>query len=366
MAAAVLFWENFGPTHVDRIEAVRDALPAATTVALEFRSRSAVYSWTPAGRHVQRHTLFSGQEPGRIGRIWRLLRTARQIGRGHYFLCHYNWLEVFVLACVLRLTGSKPIAMFDSKFDDRPRVAWREWLKSLALLPYCGAITPAGRSATYARFLGVGGDAIRTGYDVVSIARLRADAGLDANSTPQPHDQRYFICVARLVPKKNHVTLLEAYAKYAAGRANPRHLHICGNGELEHLLRAHVHRCGLSKLVRFHGFVEGSKLARLLAGGLALVLPSIEEQFGLVVAEALALGVPVIVSDRCGARDGLVRSGVNGFVVEADNPVGLARFMTMLDRDAALWSELSQGAVAQAELGDVGRFVEAVQWHLER
>lgn len=365
MTATVLFWENFGPTHVDRIEAVREAVPGSAVVALEFRSRSTVYSWTPAGGDVTRQTLFTGPEPGLVGRIWRLLQAARRIGRGHYFLCHYDWLEVFVLACVLRLTGSKPIAMFDAKFDDRPRAAWREWLKSLALLPYCGAITPAGRSASYARFLGLGADAIRTGYDVVSVDRLRADARLN-DRDPQSHDERYFICVARLVPKKNHVTLLEAYAKYAGETARPRHLHICGSGELEHLLRAHVHRCGLSRLVRFHGFVEGSKLARLLAGGLALVLPSVEEQFGLVVAEALALGVPVIVSDRCGARDGLVRSGVNGFVVEADNPVGLARFMSMLDRDAALWSDLSQGAVAQAGLGDVGRFVEAVQWHLER
>ena len=65
----------------------------------------------------------------------------------------------------------------------------------------------------------------------------------------------------------------------------------------------------------------------MLRKSLALILPSTEEQFGFVVLEALALGIPVIVSENVGARDLHVRTGVNGFIFEPDNEKGLAFFM---------------------------------------
>jgi glycosyltransferase involved in cell wall biosynthesis len=58
--------------------------------------------------------------------------------------------------------------------------------------------------------------------------------------------------------------------------------------------------------VQFHGAVSQSKLAEVMRQSSVLVLPSLEEGFGMVVAQALACGTPCIVSDRVGAKDLIV------------------------------------------------------------
>jgi hypothetical protein len=69
----------------------------------------------------------------------------------------------------------------------------------------------------------------------------------------------------------------------------------------------------------------------------------------------------VLLSDNCGARDLLVRSGVNGFVFEPDNAAGLAHFMTIVDDDADEWTRLSVGARQFQDAADTTFFVTAVE-----
>lgn len=85
--------------------------------------------------------------------------------------------------------------------------------------------------------------------------------------------------------------------------------------------------------VQFLGWLPPAQVAREMREALAVILPSVYlEAFGLVVAEALALGVPVVVSDRAGAAS-LIEQGVNGFVVDMDRPEQL------LDSCSALMDE---------------------------
>ena len=117
---------------------------------------------------------------------------------------------------------------------------------------------------------------------------------------------------------------------------------------------------GLSERVVFHGFEQIEVVAQRMARALALLAPSTEEQFGLVVAEAQAVGLPVIVSTACGARDELVRAGVNGFIVEPRNAAGMAFFMQQLSRDEALWRRFRSATEPFAEAAGVTRFVSSV------
>jgi len=80
----------------------------------------------------------------------------------------------------------------------------------------------------------------------------------------------------------------------------------------------------------------------------------------------LAMGVPVLVSDNCGARDLLVRSGVNGFVFEPDNAAGLAHFMAIVDEDIDEWTRLASGARQFQHAADTTLFVDAVEQVLAR
>jgi starch synthase len=75
--------------------------------------------------------------------------------------------------------------------------------------------------------------------------------------------------------------------------------------------------------LRFHGAVSRAALGEALRAGSALVLPSLEEGFGLVVPQALNCGIPAIVSDRVGGKD-LVRHRENGSIVPATNAAALA------------------------------------------
>jgi glycosyltransferase involved in cell wall biosynthesis len=72
-----------------------------------------------------------------------------------------------------------------------------------------------------------------------------------------------------------------------------------------------------------------------------LVLPSRWDGWGMVVNEALTAGVPVIVSDRCGAAD-LIQHGVNGFVFRSEDVDGLRqclrKFLDNVDKRPAMRS----------------------------
>jgi alpha-maltose-1-phosphate synthase len=74
--------------------------------------------------------------------------------------------------------------------------------------------------------------------------------------------------------------------------------------------------------LRFHGAVPQAKLAEAMRDASVLVLPSLEEGFGLVVPQGLACGTPCVVSDKVGAKD-LINPGVNGSIFVANDPGSL-------------------------------------------
>ena len=234
------------------------------------------------------------------------------------------------------------------------------------MLPYQGALASGKRLKDYARFLGIPSTRIAGEYNTVSLERIRGQAGvLPAPNGPAFRD-RHFTAIARFVPKKNLSMLLSAYALYRQAVDQPRPLHLCGSGTGEVALRQQADVLGISPHLVFRGWLQDDAISQTLGHSLALLLPSVEEQFGNVVIEAQAMGLPVILSDNCGARDLLVRSGVNGFVIEPDNPRGMAYFMGLLSEDEGLWRRMCEEASASAPQGDVGRFVEGVEALLSR
>lgn len=357
----VFVWENFGPLHADRCDAVARHFGAERPVhGIELFQRSDTYDWVPETRQSFTKTTLFTSKPNWLVITWTLLRAIRATGSRHVFLCHYQEPYIFFTALLLRLLGCRVYFMGDSKFDDEPRRLQRERLKSVFVWPYAGALTASLRSAQYLHFLGFDRRPIELGYDTISVARIQQLAGRLPAPAGMPHADRHFTIVARLVPKKNIELAIEALALLRAQDQLRRHLVICGNGPEEADLRARVRATGLDEWVEFAGFVQTDAISRTLATSLCLILPSIEEQFGQVVSEALAMGVPVIVSDRCGARDELVRSGVNGYVIEADNAAGLARFMHLLDTEPETWADLARGTEPFRPLADVARFATSV------
>ncbi len=351
---------------MDRCEAVgRHLGDAFEVIGLEIAGSSRTYEWeqTGSGENFTKETLFPGRD-FEDTRFWpRLVRLAGHGLRGgikHLFLCHYERPEIFLLALLMRLSGRRVYVMQASKFDDKQRFVLRELGKRVLYIPYHGAIVGSDRTRSYLRFLGFRDDRLFPGYDTVSVDRIRRLAGAPPAPAGMPYRQRHFTIVARLVAKKNIPMAIAAYEIYRdeAG-ADVRELHICGSGELEGELRLDIERRGLGG-VKFLGFLQADGVARLLGTTLALILPSTEEQWGLVINEALAMGVPILCSDRVGARDSLVRAGVNGYVFEPDNAPGLASLMGQIAGDETQWRAFAEAALSFAKKGDASHFAEAV------
>ena len=358
----VFLWDNFGPYHMDRVEAVCRQL-RCPVIGIELSPKSDTYDWASRpSEGFERRTIFADAKPRTLVRqVREILASLPNPRDSCFFLCHYEDPVVFMVAVILRLRGGRVIMMNNSKFDDKRRGVWKEFWKSLFVLPYHGALSSGLRSKAYWQFLGLKPDTVQGEYNTVSLSRIRRQAGVPPAPNGPDFPDRHFTSIARLVPKKNLSTLLSAYALYREIVHNPRPLHLCGSGPEEASLRREAAGLGLSDYVIFRGWLQDYQVSHTLGHTLALLLPSIEEQFGNVVIEAQALGLPVILSDNCGARDLLVRSAVNGFVVEPDNPRGLAYFMSLLCEDETLWRRMCDEASTAAPKGDVQRFVEGVE-----
>jgi 1,2-diacylglycerol 3-alpha-glucosyltransferase len=92
-----------------------------------------------------------------------------------------------------------------------------------------------------------------------------------------------------------------------------RDLVVCGDGDLRPRLHALARELGLEQRVHWPGFVQYPDLPVYYALADAFILASTIEPWGLVVNEAMACGLPVLVSDRCGCAPDLVPEGQNGF-----------------------------------------------------
>ena len=114
--------------------------------------------------------------------------------------------------------------------------------------------------------------------------------------------------VNRFVPEKNLVRLIEAFARYRRRCAPERawDLVLCGDGPGEAQVEAAVAASGLADAIHRPGFLQVDELPRWYAHAGAFVQPSLIEPWGLVVNEAAACGLPLLVSDRAGCAETLV------------------------------------------------------------
>ena len=352
--------------HVDRCRAVTKLFEGKRRViAIELAGRSDSYSWERIEvEGFERITLFPDSALSEVNpffQFWALLRTCFSVGSADLFFCHYEYFSTFAVALALRTLGRRIFIMNDSKFDDKPRRIRKELLKGLFYIPYNGALVASRRSAEYLKFLGFSRRHVVSGYDVISVERMRAQAQIAPAPDGATFSSRHFTVIARFVPKKNLFSILEAFSLYVQQASGPRALHLCGSGPLEPQLREKAKELMIDSHVVFRGLVESAEVSCTLGHSLALILASTEEQFGLVIIEAQALGVPVIISSNCGARDELVRTGINGFLVEPDNPRGIAYFMRLFDENEPLWTRMASAAKKFVPLGDVPRFARACQ-----
>ena len=144
--------------------------------------------------------------------------------------------------------------------------------------------------------------------------------------------ENYFLASARFIEKKNLPTLIQAYAEYRRTEVRNRRRSrnrvrrgtscFLGDGPLRETLNSQLSTLNLNEHVHLPGFKPYDQLPVYYALANAFVHASTTEQWGLVVNEAIASGLPVIVSNRCGCAPELVNG--NGFTFDPTNEDELA------------------------------------------
>ena len=154
----------------------------------------------------------------------------------------------------------------------------------------------------------------------------------------------YFLFVGTLVPRKNVTTLLDAYARLLTAVADAPRLVIAGAATRDSdpwIQR--LHQPPLAGRVEHVGYVDEGQREGLYAGARALIMPSLDEGFGVPALEAMAAGVPVIASNR-GALPEVIGSA--GMLLEPTDVKGFAAAMERASVDSA-WAA-AQGAAGIA------------------
>jgi glycosyltransferase involved in cell wall biosynthesis len=143
-----------------------------------------------------------------------------------------------------------------------------------------------------------------------------------------------FVTISYFLPRKGLDVLIRAFRRVQA----PATLVLAGSGEHEPVLRA---LAGDDRRIRFAGHLDEAEKTELLAGAYALILPSLWDPWGLVVNEALARGVPAVVTDAAGVSASLNGAGV---VVPAGDEDALASALAHLIENPMLRGRLAAEA----------------------
>jgi glycosyltransferase involved in cell wall biosynthesis len=145
-------------------------------------------------------------------------------------------------------------------------------------------------------------------------------------------DERLFCCVGRLDQQKGLDVLLEAYS-WLNPKIHKTKLWLVGDGDLRTQLIELARREDLLDYVKFLGFRKD--IPQILSAADVFVLPSRFEAMPLSIIEAMAMGLPCIVSDT-GENALMVEDGVNGFIVPIEDVRALAEAMEQLAVDPLL------------------------------
>jgi len=176
--------------------------------------------------------------------------------------------------------------------------------------------------------------------DRVYVCPFGAPSWRTLGQTPNAPADGYFLFVGTLVPRKNVPTLLDAYARLRAAMPDAPRLVIVGAPTPDALpwLQT-IAAAPLEGHVDHLGYVREDQREGLYAGARALVLPSLDEGFGVPALEAMSAGVPVIASNR-GALPEVVGSA--GTLLDPHDVDGFSAAMERVVRDRA-WA-IAQGA----------------------
>jgi len=356
MTRIAILFANYGPYHLARIRSFHEHCSRIgwEVVGIELAREEVEHAWKTSVEGLP-FTVVSAIEKQQLKQVklsqllQRLYAVLSQVKPQVLVIAGYA-KPAMLAALLWGLWNQKPAVLFSvSKQDDAPRFWWRESIKKCILKRYKAALVGGQPQKDYLVKLGMSADAIFLGYSVVG-NDFYHPTKIKSLTVPLPRS--YFLAINLFVPKKNIFFLISSYAAYrrTAG-THAWDLVLCGDGELRPQIEKHITGLALQDTVHLPGFLQQDELLPYFAHARYFVHASVQEQWGLVVNEAMAAGLPVLVSNRCGCFEDLVKEGVNGFGFDPENPQQLTDLMLKMSS-----KEVNLKAMGEASLEHIKKF----------
>ena len=411
-----ILWAQYGPYHFARAAALKELAGPARVHALEMANKTSDYHWNRSTKTMELTTLCPGAQTEKLtfrDIFHRARKTFAKLNLGVCILPSYAPKQSLAALLAARSMGIHTVMMNESHAGTARARGLTALLKRRLVGMFDAALVGGQPQKRYFASLGIPEDRIFPGYDAVDnnsfrtrANEIRRNATMLRNRYDLP--EHYFLNLGRFVAKKNLETLINAYRQYLdTSPLKQAHLVMVGSGEEETRLKWLCHRLALrvyeksavgvrsgkeagektenggqgteienrkSQIengkpgVHFYGFrqIEESPVFYSLAD--AFVLPSLYEEWGLVVNEAMASGLPVIVSDTAGCAEDLLETGLpiedisldanqlmigtaldarirqNGFVFDPRSSDELGRILVLVDSCPNLRAVMGQNS----------------------
>jgi glycosyltransferase involved in cell wall biosynthesis len=329
-----VIWSRFGPYHLARLRGAALAMPNAHVVGLEVAGTDRDYAWdhSPGGQGFERVTIFGNKNYHDLSTREITAGVCSSLDQLRPSVVAINGWGVPEARAALgwtRQCGARAILMSESKADDRARSWWKEAAKRAIVRQFDAALVGGRPQTDYLVSLGFPASKVRLGYDAVDNAHFETGsdaARVDAIELRRKFGltDRYFFACSRFLERKNLDGLLRGYAQYRTSSPKPWALVLAGSGAEEVQLRRLAEALGIADQVIWPGFVQYSELPIFFGLAGAFIHPAKSEAWGLVVNEAAASGLPLLIARPVGAAAELVRDDETGFLFDPHDDVDIA------------------------------------------
>ncbi len=258
--------------------------------------------------------------------------VARRLREGDYDVLVFGGYNHVTMLTGIRyaVRQGTPYFLMCESYLDQPRAWWRRWIKRRLVrwaVEHAAGGFPTGVLARD-YLIHYGADRERLTLipnvpDVADIAQrvdLQRQRRAELRAARELSNRPVILFTGRLIPRKGVATLIRAMSQ--SGALREAELIIAGDGPARRGLEELSDGLGSADRIRFLGFVQPGDLPEWYAMADVFVLPS-SETWGVVVLEALAAGLPVVVTDEVGCHADIVKDNRIGSVVPARNPGAL-------------------------------------------
>jgi 1,2-diacylglycerol 3-alpha-glucosyltransferase len=320
--SVLCIWDRMGDYHLARIKACRERIKG-NVYSADLGAADSLYQWDNVD--ANHHYMLSEQPVHKKDFIHRfkMYRSILREKNISHVAMGYGRMEYLVFLLYARLTGCKTIVFCESWYT---RGQIKDFFKSLLLKTIGNAFFVSGQRA-YNHFVKnyrINAASVFTGYSVVDNTHFVLNEQIP---------KKYLLCVARYSEEKNLEFLIRAFV--GSRLSETYELLMIGDGPLREELSNTIRLLKTDRVI-LSGWKTYKELPFVYAGAIACILPSTFEPWGLVVNEAMAVGLPVLLSDECGCLPDLLVQNENGWrfnPYHANELLNILNDINVLDRE---------------------------------